>query len=209
MAPRAYDTTTRELQQAELKARIAAAAAELHRTQGALATSWADIAREAGVSLPTVYKHFPTMDDLLQACTGHVAAQAPQFAAEAIVAAPDLEAAARALVEAVEMQHHHFAPWRAWREHGQLPALARMYEQQRVQLTGLCQQVLARHGVDDARSVAAVWEALLHFELWHRLVHAHGMARAAARERIVHLLLAAAGPRPAAPTPARPKPRKT
>ena len=189
--PRPYDTTTRELQQAELKARIAAAAAELHRSQGALATSYADIARAAGVSLPTVYKHFPTMDELMQACTGHVGAQAPQFPAAQLAAAPDLESLARLLAEAMEKQHLHYAPWLVWREHGQLPALATMYEAQRLQLTGLCQQLLTAHGVADARSVAAVWESLLHFELWHRLVDAHKFSRAAARDRITQLLLAA------------------
>ena len=56
MPPRPYDNASRQLQQAELKSRIAAAAAELHASQGALATSYAQIAERAGVSLPTVYK---------------------------------------------------------------------------------------------------------------------------------------------------------
>src|SRR5687767_2873240 len=102
MPPRAYNNESRTQQQAELKARIAAAAAELHATQGALATSYAQIAQQAGVSLPTVYKHFPTMDELLEACTGHAAALAPPFPIDAILAAPELPAAARLLVDACD-----------------------------------------------------------------------------------------------------------
>ena len=93
MPPRPYNSETRRRKQAELRERIAAAAAELHAQQGAVATSNADIARQAGVSLPTVYSHFPSQDDLLGACTAHVASRAPQVPVEQILGAPDLRVA--------------------------------------------------------------------------------------------------------------------
>lgn len=207
MAPRAYNNETRLQQQAALKARIAEAAAALHATQGALATSYAQIAEAAGVSLPTVYKHYPTLDDLVQACTAHVAAGAPPFPAEAILAAPDLPAAAAALVAALDATHAYYAPWLAWREEQRVPTLARLQARERAQLLGLCEAVLARHGAAAPQRAAAWWESLLSFELRDRLLVAHGQSRAAYRRTLVSLLLAVAGPQPAASTPPRANPK--
>lgn len=190
--PRAYDNTTRTQQQLELKNRIAAAAAWLHKARGALGTSYADIAREAGVSLPTMYKHYPTMQDLLLACTSHVAQQAPPFPTGALAAAPDLATLARELVKAMDKQHAHFGPWLQWREHRQLPVLAELGERQRSQVTAMLEQLLARHAVPAPNALARLWEALLHYEFWDRLVNEHGLSRSAARDEIAQLLLCAA-----------------
>jgi AcrR family transcriptional regulator len=40
----------------------------LHGEQGIAATSWDDIARRAGVGVGAVYRHFPSLDELLPAC---------------------------------------------------------------------------------------------------------------------------------------------
>lgn len=40
----------------------------LHTQHGVLSTSWDEIARGAEVSTATVYRHFPTMADLVPAC---------------------------------------------------------------------------------------------------------------------------------------------
>lgn len=205
MAPRAYNNETRLQQQAELKERIAAATAELHAEKGALATSYAEIAQRAGVSLPTVYKHFPTQAQLMAACTGHVAGQAPALPAAEILDAASLAAAAEALVDALDRIHAHFEPWKAWREHRLVPTLGDMANRQRQQLTGLIAQVLARQlGTGEHRELAAVWESLLDFELWHRLVREHKLSRAAVRRILVRLLLAACGPQRATPPSPRP-----
>lgn len=195
MQKRPYDNTNRRRRQAALKARIAAATAGLHAEKGALATSYADVARAAGVSTPTVYKHFPTLDALLQGCTGHVIAQAPEVPVGKILAAPDLPAAAGLLVAAMERQHLHFDPWLAWREDRVIPFLAGMMGDIRQGRAGLVAEVLGRHGVRSGRREAvAAWESLLSFDLWHRLVRAHGLPRAAARRVLVRCLLAAVGP---------------
>lgn len=209
MAPRAYDNHTRQQQQAELKTRIAVAASQLHAGKGVLATSYAEIAEHAGVSLPTVYKHYPDLDQLVRGCSGHVARAAPAIPAEAILACPALEPAIEKLVEAMDRRHAYFEPWMVWREHSRIPALAQAAAAGREQLTNLCGAVLARHRLaGDRREVAAQWEALLHFELWHRLVRLHKLTRAAVRRRLIHLLLAAAGQQPAAPTRSRPTSRR-
>jgi AcrR family transcriptional regulator len=209
MAPRAYNNETRQQQQAELKARIAAAAAELHAQKGALATSYAEIAEHAGVSVPTVYKHYPDLDQLVRGCTGHVASLAPAIPAEAIIAAPTLQAAIEGLVDAMLNVHAHFEPWSVWREHGRIPALAQVYASNRQHTLQLCTAVLDRQGVaGDRRELAAVMESLLQFELWHRLTRVHKLPRAAVRRRLIQLLQAALGQQPAGTT-SRPPQRRT
>jgi AcrR family transcriptional regulator len=48
--------------------RILEATLALHSEKGIFGTSWQDIARRADVSLGTVYKHFPSIDELVPAC---------------------------------------------------------------------------------------------------------------------------------------------
>jgi AcrR family transcriptional regulator len=201
LTTRAYNIETRRKQQAELKAGIVAATVELHAAKGGIATSYADIARHAGVSLPTVYKHFPTLHELLQGCTAHVIAKAPQFPAEEILAAPDLPAAAALLVAAMEQQHLHFEPWFIWREDRVIPFLAEMADGYREMQSAFVARLLARHlGKRVRREMIAGWESVLSFDLWHRLVRSHGLPRAAARRVLVQLLLAVIEPAPTSPT---------
>ena len=194
---RVYNNQLRRQRQAELKARIAAATAELHAAKGGIATTYADIARHAGVSLPTVYKHFPTQDELFQGCTGHVISQAPEMPVKRILAAPDLAAAARLLVNAMEKQHLHFEPWLSWREDRVVPFLAGMSAGIRRAHAELVAEVFKTHGVRRGlREAVAAWESMLCFDFWHRLVHGHRLSRRAARRVLVQGLLALVEPAP-------------
>jgi len=195
MAPRAYNNETRQQQQEQLKQRIAEAAARLHAERGVLATSYAEIAQAAGVSLPTMYKHFPDLGQLVRACSGHVTAQAPFFPADEILAAPDLRTAAQLLVDATDRLHDYFEPWKSWREANRIPVIAENAAQQRGRMVQLCEALMARHGIDGPHhEMAVLWEALLDFELWHRLVRAHGLPRATVRAHLLSLVLAVTGP---------------
>jgi AcrR family transcriptional regulator len=68
MSPRKYDMTRRASATAQTRRRIIDATRELHGEQGIAATSWDDIAARAGVGVGTVYRHFPSLDDLVPAC---------------------------------------------------------------------------------------------------------------------------------------------
>jgi AcrR family transcriptional regulator len=81
---RQYTLKARAEAQAKTRARIAAAASELHEEVGVARTTVSDIARRAGVSRLTVYNHFPDLGALLPACSAHYLAQHPM---------PDLEPA--------------------------------------------------------------------------------------------------------------------
>ena len=206
MAPRAYNLDTRRQQQSELRSRIVAATAEMHAAKGVVATSYADIAERAGVSLPTVYSHFPTPYELIKACTGHVIAGAPALPIEQILGAPDLHTAAERLVAGMDRLYAHMEPWMAWHESQLVPALAEGAAGARQQKTALIVALLSRHpGSGNRREQAASWESLLSFDLWHRMVRDHKLPRRAVRRILVQLLLAVVGPQPAAPSPLRPR----
>jgi AcrR family transcriptional regulator len=80
MSPRKYDMSKRAAAVARTRQRIVDATRELHGEQGIAATSWDDIAARAGVGVGTVYRHFPSLDELIPAC-GEITMQ--------IVALPD------------------------------------------------------------------------------------------------------------------------
>src|SRR4051795_9311259 len=68
---RKYEMKARAEAQEATRAKIAAAAAQLHEEVGIAKTTVADIARRAGVQRLTVYNHFPDLDALLPACSAH------------------------------------------------------------------------------------------------------------------------------------------
>jgi AcrR family transcriptional regulator len=80
MSPRKYDMSKRAATVARTRQRIVDATRELHSEQGIAATSWDDIAARAGVGVGTVYRHFPSLDELIPAC-GEITMQ--------VVALPD------------------------------------------------------------------------------------------------------------------------
>jgi AcrR family transcriptional regulator len=52
----------------ETRQRILEATLALHSEKGIFGTSWQDIAQRADVSVGTVYKHFPSLEELVPAC---------------------------------------------------------------------------------------------------------------------------------------------
>lgn len=195
MTTRPYKSPLRARKHIELSTRIAAATADLHAKKGAVATSYSDVAAAAGVSLPTVYAHFPTQEKLIAGCTGHVAAGAPALSVEPMLAAPDLASAASLLVSAVDRRHAYFEPWLAWREDAVIPFLAELASHVRDQMSTLVETILARHCTPGGRDeTVAAWTSLLSFDLWHDLVRNQRLSRARARGVIRRCLLAVAPP---------------
>src|SRR5688572_17258395 len=68
--PRNYSMDKRVAAVEETRNRIIEATMELHDEQGVIATTMQEIAARAGVALGTVYRHFPTLDELVPACGG-------------------------------------------------------------------------------------------------------------------------------------------
>ena len=74
--------TRRASATAQTRRRIIDATRALHTEQGIAATRWDDIAARAGVGVGTVYRHFPSLDELVPACGA---------AAMEVIALPDPE----------------------------------------------------------------------------------------------------------------------
>jgi AcrR family transcriptional regulator len=74
---RRYELKARAERQERTRRAIAKSAAELHETVGPAATTVAEIARRAGVSRLTVYKHYPDDASLYAACSAHYRAEHP------------------------------------------------------------------------------------------------------------------------------------
>jgi AcrR family transcriptional regulator len=96
---RAYELGERARRQAQTRRRIVEATVALHEQLGPAATTVAEIARRAGVSRLTVYKHFPSDGELFAACQQQFFNQAPlpDFDAALALEDPD-ERVRRALV---------------------------------------------------------------------------------------------------------------
>jgi len=68
---RRYKLKRRAQQQRDTRRRIVEATIELHSKFGPMRTSILAIAERAGVERPTVYRHFPTTDELFATCSDH------------------------------------------------------------------------------------------------------------------------------------------
>src|SRR3954454_7090261 len=86
---RKYEMKARAEAQEATRARIAAAASELHGEVGVAKTTVADIARRAGVQRLTVYNHFPDLAALLPVCSAHWLDEHPLPDLGPAFAAPD------------------------------------------------------------------------------------------------------------------------
>jgi AcrR family transcriptional regulator len=117
MSPRRYRADRRQAAAEQTRRKIVESTVELHAARGVTATTYAMIAKRADVAVPTVYNHFPTRAELLAACTGRVAAEAPAFGPEIYDDADDVEARLRATVGAHFAYHGYYAPWMRWAVH--------------------------------------------------------------------------------------------
>jgi len=68
---RSYRLRKRAQQQERTRARIVDALVELHRTVGPAKTTVTEVAELAEVGRMTVYNHFPTEGDMIEACSAH------------------------------------------------------------------------------------------------------------------------------------------
>jgi AcrR family transcriptional regulator len=68
---RPYRLKKRAEAMSDTRQRITEAAMELHGTVGPARTTVSAVAERAGVQRHTVYRHFPTDDDLFAACSAH------------------------------------------------------------------------------------------------------------------------------------------
>lgn len=121
---RKYRSRRREESAERTRQAIVEAAVKMHQ-QGI--TTLSAVAEEAGVSLPTVNKYFPTREDLFAACTGHVAATLDYPSLEALSAIEDRAQRIHEVVcEAYRLHETTLGTtWTGYRLEDESPMLAR------------------------------------------------------------------------------------
>ncbi len=181
--PRTYDNTTRLAAAAETRKRIARAAAELHREHGALATTHEMIAKRAGVSLPTVYKYYPTRNDVIPDCTGLVLGECPVKLDESVFqGVDDLPARLRALARRTFDFYEYAGPWLRWsaRDAVELPALRALLDEAARGRLALVRAAVAPGDGTPARRFLALAQVLLDFPSYQALTSEGFTSRGAA-----------------------------
>jgi len=150
----------------ETRQRILEATLALHSEKGIFGTSWQDIAKRADVSVGTVYKHFPSLDELVPACGELVYAitrppsleDAPQIFAGANSLEERLE---RLVSELFDFYERGASYIETDFQERQLPAVREWEAYMRATIAGLVREALIPAGPDE-RTVQAV-SALLDF----------------------------------------------
>ena len=166
MTPRKYSMDRRKAAVEQTRQRILEATLALHSEKGIFGTSWQDIAKRADVSVGTVYKHFPSIDELVPAC-GELM--------YAITRPPSLEDAPRIFAGAQSLEERLkrlTAELFAFYERGagyietdfqerRLPAVVEWEAYMRATIAGLVREALIPTGPDEGTVQAA--SALLDF----------------------------------------------
>ena len=127
---RTYRLKQRAERQNETRQRIVEAAVELHTTLGPAHTTILAIAEKAGVERPTVYRHFPKLDDLLTACSTHYREQNPQPNPEPWLQIRDPEPRLRRALGEIYAYYaaRESELWKIFRDAEDMPAVRRVGE---------------------------------------------------------------------------------
>ncbi len=175
--PRRYQMATRERAVQDTRQRIIDAAISLHAQRGVIATNWEEIAERAGVSTATVYRHFPSLGELVPACarTAFEAGASLPTPAQAAAAfagltrpAPRIERLIRESCRCYELGAGWLAAAR--RDAKSVPALDRAVRLQERVLGVLIQAALGDAFVD-AQTMSVI-KALIDFPFWKALTDA-------------------------------------
>ena len=175
--PRRYQMATRERAVQDTRQRIIDAAVSLHAQRGVIATNWEEIAERASVSTATVYRHFPSLGELVPACArtafeAGARLPSPAQAAAAFAGltrpAPRIERLIRESCRCYELGAGWLAAAR--RDAKSVPALDRAVRLQDRVLGVLIQAALG-DAVVDAQTMSVI-KALIDFPFWKALTDA-------------------------------------
>jgi AcrR family transcriptional regulator len=178
---------TRSAAVEETRDRIIEATMELHDEQGISGTSMQDIAERAGVALATVYRHFPTLDDLVPACGGRNLELNPPPTRSAFENLESGEARIAALVKAL---HANYARGIRTYEVGfaeavALPVVAGFMNEFTTYIAGLVAEA-AKPFEPDTKGLSLA-TGLCHFHVWRSLTQA-GLSSEATTESVVRMI---------------------
>ena len=163
MSPRKYTMDKRRAAVEETRQRILEATLALHAEKGIFGTSWQDIAHRADVSVGTVYKHFPSLEELVPACGElmYAITRPPSLedAPEIFARASSLEERLGRLVEALFAFYKRGASYiETDFQERRLPAVVEWEAYMRATIAGLVREALVPAGPDEhtVRTVSAL-----------------------------------------------------
>ena len=187
---RRYRMGARALAIEDTKDRIVEAAKELHADQGLQGTSYEEIAFQAGVSQATVYRHFPTLEELIPACASSIEVLQPMTpeAAEKLFAGRSrplqrIEWIIRGTCDCYDRDEGWLQAAR--REGDLIPALAEVVRVEQKSLRTLIRAAL-KDTVVSERSIQ-VLAALIDFPFWKSL-RDEGLSAAEATSQVLELV---------------------
>ncbi len=200
---RPYRKRLRAEQEEETRERITKAAVKLHGTLGPARTTVSGVAKEAGVQRATVYRHFPTDEDLFAACSAHYQAAHPRPDIEAWGGVRDpSERLRRGLAEIYAFYgENEQMIERVFRDAPVVPAMAGPVIRSAQYFHAAGDAILVgrpERGAARRRVEAAARHALF-FPTWQSLVRGQGLSNAEAVAVMAALVEAAGRARPAKP----------
>ncbi len=171
MAPRKYRMENRYAAIDETRRRIVETTVALHVEKGVIATGWDEIARRAGVAVATVYRHFPSVNELVPACGERIRALAnpptPEDATKIFAEARSVRERIESLIRELFAYYERGARFidLALREMKQVPPLAASVRRREATLEALVREALRPLDADE-QTIRIVC-ALTDFPLWN------------------------------------------
>lgn len=171
--PREYRMRKRADAWQQTRERILQATMQLHDEQGVAPTTFSDIAKRAGLGQATLYRHFPTLGELVQACGGHVWQEmrppTPDTAAAAFEGLTDMQGRLEKLVEEIDAFYRRGALrlGLAGRDRELIPALEHFLSAVEAGVQAYVREALAP-SKPPKRTVEVV-AAMMSFPVWSRL----------------------------------------
>jgi AcrR family transcriptional regulator len=158
---RTYNSRRRVESAQSTRQAIIEAAVQMH---GEGITTLSAVAEEAGVSLPTLTKYFPTREDLFDACTSHVAQILEFPSPETFTAIPNMGERLRRVVQEVFHLHEQIFGqlWTGYKLEDESPVLARTNAQTEALIATLADTLCYDHAVGDRDAATRFVRAALH-----------------------------------------------
>lgn len=167
MARRSYQQKQRAESAEETRRRLIQATFELHQEQGIAATTMAQIAKRAGVGMGTVYHHFQTLDETVQACGEMVMATYPPPGEEILRGAAQLRDRVRILARALWAHLDRLTFDRIRADQALVPVLSPFVAAEQAHRIDLARAALAPFAVD--RDLVRIIAALLDIDIYRSL----------------------------------------
>lgn len=166
---------------------------ELHGTVGPANTSLSAVARQAGVSRPTLYSHFPDEASLFQACTMHWLSQDPPPDPAAWL---EIDDASERFGTALSQIYSHYArneqmTGNVFRDMHLVESM-RSFNVPLVAASYAAMTEILNSAFDDGPELAARRHAIvsvaISFDTWKSLVRVEGLTNEEAADLMVHLV---------------------